>query len=43
MQISDEKARNDWGWDIAFNLEEMVDDFIQEFYRHSSGDRQRLT
>ncbi len=43
MQISDEKARKDWGWDIAFNLEEMVDDFIQEFYRHSSGDRQRLT
>ena len=37
MQISEEKARKEWGWKIAYNLDEMVDDFIQEFHRHSSG------
>jgi threonine 3-dehydrogenase len=43
MQISEEKARKDWGWEIAYNLTEMIDDFIQEFHRHSSGGNQGLT
>jgi nucleoside-diphosphate-sugar epimerase len=43
MHISEEKARKEWGWKIAYNLDEMVDDFIQEFHRHSSGGNQRLT
>ena len=43
MQISEEKARKDWGWEIAYNLDEMVDDFIQEFHRRSSDGHQRLT
>jgi threonine 3-dehydrogenase len=43
MHISEEKARKEWGWKIAYDLDEMVDDFIQEFHRHSSGGNQRLT
>jgi threonine 3-dehydrogenase len=41
MQISDEKARQDWGWEISFNLDEMVDDFIQEFHHRSGGGHQQ--
>ena len=43
MQISEEKARKDWGWEIAYDLDEMVDDFVQEFHRRSSDGHQRLT
>jgi len=33
MEISDEKARQEWGWTTAYNLDDMVDDFIKEFNR----------
>ena len=38
MEISDEKARQEWGWTTAYNLDDMVDDFIKEFNR-AAGSR----
>ncbi len=34
--LDDECARSEWGWEIAYPLEEMVDDFIKEFEEHTS-------
>jgi threonine 3-dehydrogenase len=30
-QLSDEKARAEWGWSVRYGLKEMVEDFIKEF------------
>ncbi|MBI9085496.1 MAG: NAD-dependent epimerase/dehydratase family protein [Desulfobacterales bacterium] len=34
LAINDDCARNEWGWEIAYPLSEMVTDFIQEFNSH---------
>jgi nucleoside-diphosphate-sugar epimerase len=34
LQISDECARTEWGWQPAYPLEAMVGDFIADFERH---------
>ncbi len=39
MQISDERARKEWGWEISYNVDQMVDDFVTEFSRRQSGER----
>lgn len=36
LKISDECARQEWGWQLAYPLEAMVDDFISEFEKHKS-------
>ena len=36
LNISDECARQEWGWQLAYPLDAMVDDFIGEFERHKS-------
>ena len=36
LKISDECARQEWGWQLAYPLEAMVDDFIGEFEKHKS-------
>ncbi len=35
-RISDDKARSDWHWTVAYRLDEMVTDFIHEFRSHGS-------
>jgi nucleoside-diphosphate-sugar epimerase len=37
LKISDECARQEWGWQLAYPLEAMVDDFIGEFEKHKSS------
>jgi nucleoside-diphosphate-sugar epimerase len=37
LKISDECARLEWGWQLAYPLEAMVDDFIGEFEKHKSS------
>ncbi|MBW2636159.1 MAG: NAD-dependent epimerase/dehydratase family protein [Deltaproteobacteria bacterium] len=34
--LDDECARAEWGWEIAYPLIDMVDDFIKEFKEHTS-------
>jgi threonine 3-dehydrogenase len=36
LRISDECARKEWGWRLAYPLEAMVDDFIGEFEKNKS-------
>jgi len=36
LKISDECARQEWGWQLAYPLEAMVDDFIAEFEQGKS-------
>ena len=36
LKISDECARTEWGWQLAYPLEAMVDDFIGEFEKNKS-------
>jgi len=36
LRISDERAQAEWGWQISFPLEAMVDDFIGEFEKNKS-------
>ncbi|MBI5248705.1 MAG: NAD-dependent epimerase/dehydratase family protein [Desulfomonile tiedjei] len=36
MEISEKSARQEWGWDISYNLDGMIDDFINEFNRRDS-------
>jgi threonine 3-dehydrogenase len=36
LNISDECARQEWGWQLAYPLDAMVDDFIGEFDRNRS-------
>jgi hypothetical protein len=36
LKISDECARLEWGWQLAYPLDAMVDDFIGEFERHKA-------
>ena len=36
LNISDECARQEWGWQLAYPLDAMVDDFIGEFERHKA-------
>lgn len=36
LNISDACARTEWGWELSYPLEAMVDDFIEEFERHRS-------
>ncbi|HTZ41361.1 MAG TPA: hypothetical protein VMB77_14505, partial [Syntrophales bacterium] len=31
LQISDECARREWGWQLAYPLAELVEDFIRDF------------
>jgi len=38
MEITDERARKEWNWEISYNLDEMVDDFVVEFGRRQSGE-----
>jgi len=38
MEISDERARKEWNWEISYNLDKMVDDFAVEFNRRQSGE-----
>ena len=33
-RISDDRARRDWGWTVAYGLDEMVKHFIHEFHSH---------
>jgi threonine 3-dehydrogenase len=39
MNICDERARKEWGWEPSYNLDQMVDDFVAEFCRRQSGER----
>ena len=34
LRINDECARAEWGWQVAYPLDELVDDFIEEFRRN---------
>lgn len=36
LKISDECAREEWGWKISYPLAAMVDDFIEEFEKNKS-------
>ena len=36
LRINDQRARAEWGWQVAYPLDELVDDFIEEFRRHRS-------
>ena len=36
MRISDDRACTDWGWAVAYGLDEMVKDFIREFQARDS-------
>jgi len=36
IRINDQCARSEWGWEIAYPLPEMVEDFITEFEEHRS-------
>jgi threonine 3-dehydrogenase len=36
LKIDDSCAQSEWGWHVAYSLEEMVDDFIGEFKKKSS-------
>jgi nucleoside-diphosphate-sugar epimerase len=36
LKISDECARLEWGWQLAYPLDAMVDDFIGEFERYKA-------
>jgi nucleoside-diphosphate-sugar epimerase len=36
LRIDDSCAQSEWGWHIAYSLEEMVDDFIKEFNENRS-------
>lgn len=43
MEISERKARDEWGWKIRCNLEAMVYDSIKEFSRGASQKRDNDT
>jgi threonine 3-dehydrogenase len=34
LKISEESARNEWGWKLTYPLDALVEDFIQEFERN---------
>ena len=36
LEISDDGAQTEWGWQLSWPLEAMVDDFIDEFEKHKS-------
>lgn len=36
LELRDDCARNEWGWQIKYPLAEMVSDFIHEFNKHHS-------
>lgn len=36
LRINDECARLEWGWQVAYSLDELVDDFIEEFRKNGS-------
>ena len=36
LRFNEERARFEWGWKTSFSLQEMVDDFIEEFTQNHS-------
>jgi nucleoside-diphosphate-sugar epimerase len=36
LEIKDDCAKNEWGWQIKYPLAEMVADFTEEFNEHRS-------
>lgn len=36
LRINDQCARAEWGWEVAYPLDELVDDFIEEFRKNRS-------
>ncbi len=36
LRIVDDAARNEWDWDTRYTLPTMIEDFIEEFRRHSA-------